>query len=187
MRALTLGFIILGLLSYTPMTGYDLKAFFDRSINFFWSAELSQIYRELSRLEKQGYISFKTEHQEGRPDKKIYSITQEGEGAFMEWLRDFPDTLSTPSRNEFLVRIFFSSKLQRGELTAQLEDYIDEQERELKIYEQIEKKLSERLKEKGYEGDTFCQRMTVKRGISFARSEISWAKECIEELKVVQN
>lgn len=183
MSPLTLGFIILGLLSYMPMTGYDLKAFFDRSINFFWSAELSQIYRELSRLEKLGYISHKTEHQEGRPDKKIYSISQEGEKAFMEWLRDFPDTLSTASRNEFLVRIFFSSRLQREELIKHLEDYIKEQDEELKIYQQIEKKLSEKLMEEGSKGDTLYQRLTVKRGLFFARAEINWARECIEELK----
>lgn len=43
---------ILGLLNYMPMTGYDLKNFFDDSIDFFWSAQMSQIYRELKNLEK---------------------------------------------------------------------------------------------------------------------------------------
>lgn len=183
MNPLTLGFIILGLLGYMPMTGYDLKAFFDRSINFFWSAELSQIYRELSRLEKLGYISHKTEHQEGRPDKKVYSISQEGDRAFIEWLKDFPKAPGTVSRNEFLVRIFFSSKLQREELKAHLEDYIKEQSQELETYRLIEKKLNEKLMEEGYKGDAFYQRFTVRRGIYFASAEINWAKECIEEIK----
>ncbi len=183
---MTLGFIILGLLSDTSMTGYELKAFLDRSINFFWSAELSQIYRELSRLEKLGYISYKTERQEGRPDKKIYSITQEGSEAFIKWLKDFPNTLSTPSRNEFLVRIFFSSKLHKEELISHFEAYIKELDEEMKIYESIERMLNEKLM-KDCKGDIFYQRLTVRRGLSFSRAEINWAKECIEELKRIQN
>ncbi len=182
---MTLRYIILGLLNYMSMTGYDLKVFMDRSINFFWSAELSQIYRELSKLEGLGYVNYRIEPQEGRPDKKIYSISQEGNIAFIEWLRDFPDTLSTPSRNEFLVRIFFSSKLKKEELILHFEDYIRELTKELKIYEPIDKKLSEKLIGKDCEDDIFYHKLTVKRGLSFARSEISWAKECIEELKKI--
>lgn len=165
------------------MTGYDLKVFMDNSINFFWSAELSQIYRELSKLEGLGYVNYRIEPQEGRPDKKIYSISQEGNTAFLEWLRDFPDTLSTPSRNEFLVRIFFSSKLKKEELILQFENYIRELTKELKIYEPIEKSLSKKIIRENCEDDIIYHRFTVKRGLSFARSEIKWAKECIEDLK----
>lgn len=180
---MTLGFIILGLLSYTPMNGYDLKAFFDRSINFFWSAELSQIYRELSRLEKLGYINYKIEHQEGRPDKKIYSISEEGEKAFEEWLKNFPDILTPVSRNEFLVRIFFSSKLDKEELISYLERYIKEQQEELNAYRLVEEKLTERLRGEKCNREVFYQRLTVRRGLSFSRAEVDWAKECIEDIK----
>lgn len=49
---------ILGILGYMPMTGYDLKTqVFDRTIAHFWSAMLPQIYRELERLEQQGWAT----------------------------------------------------------------------------------------------------------------------------------
>jgi len=179
---MTLGFIIIGLLSIKPMTGYDLKTFFDRSINFFWSAELSQIYRELSKLEKQGYVSSKIEQQEGRPDKKIYTITEDGERAFLEWLRDFPGNLSPSPRNEFLVRIFFSSRIPGDELIYQLTKYIKHQQEELKTYRETEKQINE-LMEAGRNGELFYQKLTLRRGLFFVQSEIEWAKECIEELK----
>lgn len=58
---------ILGLLTYQPMTGYDLKQVFDTSINHFWSAHQSQIYRELAALESKGQVTSQIEPQEGTP------------------------------------------------------------------------------------------------------------------------
>ena len=38
---------ILGLLNYHSLTGYEIMEVFRDSLNFFWSAQTSQIYREL--------------------------------------------------------------------------------------------------------------------------------------------
>ena len=43
---------ILGLLNYGDMTGYEIREVFNKSLNFFWQAQSSQIYRELRTLEK---------------------------------------------------------------------------------------------------------------------------------------
>lgn len=178
-----LGYIILGLLCDKPMTGYDLKTFFNNSINFFWSAKLSQIYRELGKLEEQGYINHKIEKQEGRPDKKVYSITEEGKEAFNQWLYDFPENINNSSRNEFLVRIFFSSKLPNEELIFQLKKYIKRNEEELKIYKNIEEQLNIILTKEKCKPDVFNQKLTVRRGLYFTKAGIDWANECIEEIK----
>jgi hypothetical protein len=42
---------ILGILSFSPMTGYDLKKAFDRSVRHFWPVNQSQIYRTLAELD----------------------------------------------------------------------------------------------------------------------------------------
>ena len=182
---MTLRYIILGLLCYMPMTGYDLKIFMDKSINFFWSAELSQIYRELSKLESLNYINSKIEHQEGRPDKKIYSITQEGYEAFIEWLKDFPSILSSPSRNEFLVRVFFGAKLSKEEMILLFENYIKEINKELKTYESIDKDLNQRFASSDFKmnNDYLYQNLTLKRGTSWCNAELNWAKDCINTIK----
>ena len=79
---MSLQYAVLGLLSYRQMTGYDLKKMFDESINNFWAASLSQIYRELGALEGKGYLTSVIEPQDDRPDKRIYSITEAGRAAF---------------------------------------------------------------------------------------------------------
>ena len=81
------------------------------------------------------------------------------------------------------MRIFFSSKLKKEELILQFENYIRELSKELKIYEPIEKRLSEKIIGENCEDDVIYHRFTVKRGLSFDRAEINWAKECIEDLK----
>src|SRR2546423_7126877 len=44
------GYVILGLLSWRQMSGYDIKATVDNSTRFFWAASYGQIYPELRRL-----------------------------------------------------------------------------------------------------------------------------------------
>ena len=47
---------ILGFLEFRPMTGYDLKKYFDQSIAHFWSATKSHIYQALEKLEQRGFV-----------------------------------------------------------------------------------------------------------------------------------
>ena len=63
---------ILGLLTVTPMTGYDLKhRAFDVAIAHFWKADQSQIYRTLNRLSEAGWVQSEIEAQDERPDRKV--------------------------------------------------------------------------------------------------------------------
>ena len=48
---------ILGLIALEPCSGYDVKRIVDRSIRHFWAASYGQIYPELRRLEKAGWIA----------------------------------------------------------------------------------------------------------------------------------
>ena len=65
---------ILGLLNYGDMTGYEIRTVFKDSLNHFWQAQTSQIYRELQALEKNGWITSSHVEQKGKPDKNIHSI-----------------------------------------------------------------------------------------------------------------
>ena len=54
---MSLRFAILGFLRTTPRSGYDLaRRFRDTMGGMVWMANHSQIYPELSRLEKEGLI-----------------------------------------------------------------------------------------------------------------------------------
>ncbi|WP_159478434.1 PadR family transcriptional regulator [Streptomyces caniferus] len=87
------GWAVLGLLSFgEELSGYDLKKWSDWSLRFFyWSPSFSQIYGELKRLEKVGFLSSRMVAQEtGNRDKRVYVITDEGMAAVRLWAREAP-------------------------------------------------------------------------------------------------
>jgi PadR family transcriptional regulator, regulatory protein AphA len=183
---MSLSYAMLGILSYGPMTGYNLKKVFDKSISQVWVASLSQMYRELSSLEKKGYVSSHVQKQEDRPDKKVYTLTEEGENAFNNWLRDFPEKLSFAQRDAFMLRIFFGSKLEKEEIINQFQRFILEKNQHLRTLNEIEKNFSrcsgEFLLESSEKEELFWH-FTIKKGKMTLKTLISWAEECIEELE----
>ena len=77
---------ILGMLSITPLSGYDLNRAFVGSVAHFWHADQSQIYRTLDRLAADGAIKTKVIRQSGKPDRKVHSLTPAGRGELHRWL-----------------------------------------------------------------------------------------------------
>ena len=47
---------ILGLLTWRPLSGYDLKVTIERSLGNFWSESYGQIYPQLTQLAQDGLI-----------------------------------------------------------------------------------------------------------------------------------
>ncbi len=174
---------ILGLLTYEPRTGYDLKAFFENSINFMWTASLSQIYRELSKLEGQGYLTSIVEPQTGRPDKKYYQVTEEGEQAFRDWLVKFPGSLSTAVRDEFSVRIFFGSRLTREETIFQLRRFIKEKQEEMASLHHVIRVIEHYSHHISAPEEEFYWKLIHKRGVMTCTALIEWAEDSIREIE----
>jgi Predicted transcriptional regulators len=172
------------------MSGYGLKKIFDKSIYHVWSASLSQIYRELSALEKKGYVKSTIKKQEDRPDKKIYNITEAGKNAFHEWLKDFSGTFSAPKRDEFMLKIFFGSKLEKEQLITEFNQFILQKKEYLKSLKEIEKNFGRYRHEFTIdipEKEEIFWNFTVKRGIMNLETAIKWAEECIVELEKIKS
>ena len=117
-----LKYALLGFLRYSSMTGYELKQSMDHSTSNFWHAELSQIYVTLKKMEENGLVSSVAEEQESRPDRRdrrVYSITEAGANDLDRWLRT-PDVEIYPSKEPFLLKLFFSAKVEKEFLLTQL-------------------------------------------------------------------
>jgi DNA-binding PadR family transcriptional regulator len=101
----TLRYIILGLLGAHPMSGYDIKRAFDRSLATYWNAGNSQIYTTLKALAARGLVTSDLVVQEGRPNRRVYRLTPTGRSAIDAWLVEpVPDRFT---KDEFLTRLFF--------------------------------------------------------------------------------
>jgi DNA-binding PadR family transcriptional regulator len=67
-------------------SGYELTRRFDRSIGYFWSATHQQIYRTLRTMEADGWVSATVVVQRGRPDKKVYTVSDAGRFELARWI-----------------------------------------------------------------------------------------------------
>lgn len=86
MAGMALEHALLVSLSERPGSGLELNRRFAGSIGFFWSATHQQIYRTLARMEADGWVAVETVAQDGRPDKKVYSVSAAGRAELHDWL-----------------------------------------------------------------------------------------------------
>ena len=177
---MSLGNALLGLLNHRPMTGYDLKKMLDHPMGFFWAAQLSQIYRELNKLEEKGLVKSAIEPQEKRPDRKVYQLTKEGRETFLNWLNKFPDQLSEQYRSKFLMRIFFSSKIKLDELAFEIKRYKKEIEEELRYLNKVEQWIKNYSREKKLKEHAFYWNLIVKKEHKSITAGAEWANECLQ-------
>jgi DNA-binding PadR family transcriptional regulator len=177
---MSLGNALLGLLDHRPMTGYDLKKMLDHPIGFFWVAQMSQIYRELNKLEEKGLVKSEIEPQEKRPDRKVYQITKEGQETFLHWLNKFPNRLSELYRSRFLMRIFFSSRIKLEELAFEIMRYKKEIEKQLKYLSKVEQWIKDYSREKKFKEDAFYWNLIVKKEYRSIAAGMEWADECLQ-------
>lgn len=102
---------LLGLLSEGPATGYALIKDFDVSTSVIWPAPKGEIYRELARLEKDGFVS--REAEAGPRRQRAWRITTKGRSELKRWLTSEGDyTL----RYEPILRAAFLSTLKGDEV-----------------------------------------------------------------------
>jgi DNA-binding PadR family transcriptional regulator len=98
-------YVILGMLGWRPMSGYEIKSLVDRSTRFFWAASYGQIYPELRRLSAAGLIEGKASPQGGRR-RNVYRLTPAGRRELRAWLGVDADVFEL--RDEGLLKLFFA-------------------------------------------------------------------------------
>lgn len=97
---------VLGLLSETPGSGYDLLQHFAKSLADIWPATQSQLYGELSKLADLGLIASAAVGPRGR---KEYHITEAGRTELQRWVTH-PEE-DPPFRSPKLLRILLLGAL----------------------------------------------------------------------------
>lgn len=172
---------ILGLLNYGSMTGYEIMLTFKNSLNFFWTAHTSQIYRELHTLKNRGWVSDEYIAQSDKPDKKLFSITESGIEELNRWLAE--DDTGFETRCPTLMKTFF-----RGERSP---------EENLGFFRRFGEKCEEFSQGLNCVPDVIEQykqmiddpekalywKMSYEYGVLYAQMLEDWTGRCIRELE----
>ncbi len=175
---MALAHAILAALVDAPCSGYDLAKRFDGSVGFFWSASHQQIYRELSKLEDQGWISCETILQAARPDKKLYRVTDLGEQQLTEWIAQPCEP--TPTKDDLLVKIFAGHVAPNQIILAELERHQKAHSEKLSTYKDLEQDYFQNPQELP-ESAKF-RYLTLLNGIAYETYWIAWCDQAIQLL-----
>ena len=172
---------ILGFLSLSPLSGYDLKKTFDRSVQHFWPANQSQIYRTLAELDEQGLVSKEVISRDERLDMKVYSLTETGRVELHNWL-------ATPlrpqdTREPFLIQLFFGGQLSEAELLNLLQHQLRDVEATLAVYAGFYEATTTYLQQNPATRDQFLQALTLEFGLKAQQVHQRWLQNTIERLQ----
>jgi PadR family transcriptional regulator, regulatory protein AphA len=170
-------FALLGLLSFCPMSGYDLKQLSGWSIGHFWREGYGQIYPVLKKMTAEGLVSRKTETNPGRPDRHIYALTAAGRKELTAWLRK-PAVAEVP-RNEFLLKLFFGGLAPAAVSAKHVEEQRGQCKQALEAYKATRKRLE---KEAANHPQKPFWLMTLNYGEHLVRAEAKWCDETLKEL-----
>ena len=174
---------MLGLLNYGNMTGYEIMGVFRNSLSHFWTAQTSQIYRELQTLEQKGWVSVEHIPQESRPDKNVFCITESGREELLSWLKQ--DGQEKGIRSPLLMKTFF-----RGECSL---------EENIRFFREIAENADVFPKGKGVADQAKTQyenviddprkalfwKFTIEYGVMYEKMLREWCAQCIKELEEV--
>lgn len=175
---MALSHAILAALMDRPHSGYDLAKRFDGSVGFFWHASHQQIYRELSKLEQVGLLNAECIEQDGRPNKKLYSVNESGRQALQDWIE-------TPSKvmalkDELLVKLFAGYVVPKDILLKEIKHHyrqhrthLDTYQAEAQLYSQNLHQLSEAQK---------FQYATLRAGIHYETARLAWFEDVLKLL-----
>jgi DNA-binding PadR family transcriptional regulator len=171
---------ILGFLGEQPRSGYDLKTrCFDDAVSDFWTADQAQIYRTLDRLQAARMVSVTRKRQSGKPDRKVYSLTDLGRQALTSWVST-PIPLAAP-RDSFLLQLYFGAGISDGEVTGQL--------RERRILHQARLDNLREHASRSARGAIASARQATLRNAAFTgamaieRAAIDWLDDCIADIE----
>ena len=179
---MSLRYGILGMLSKWEATGYDIKKEFDEVMSVFWHSHLSQIYPELNKLEEKEWVKSRIVKQTDKPDKKVYSITENGKEALVRWLMKPPEAPKV--KDPFLMQTFFKDNVPVNEAIFHLQVHVKQREERLdKIKYLLESRWKDIKQRDVMKPRIVLSFAVLKRGLESEMNYIKWCEETVQLLE----
>jgi DNA-binding PadR family transcriptional regulator len=128
--------VCLGMLTDGEASGYDLKKAFESSFGHCFAAGYGSIYPALASLAECGCVSCEEIPQDGKPDRKVYRITDKG---WKQLLAELDDPApSHKVRSEFLATMAFAHLMTPQQVQTVLDSRIKDAEENLQYIDEFE-------------------------------------------------
>lgn len=171
-------YVLLGLLDWEPMSGYDIKKTVEKTIRDFWHESYGNIYPTLKKFLAEGLAKKTVERQQGRPDRIVYQITAAGRRELVDWLEEPPRPQR--ARDEFLAKFIFGYLVPRQTNIEQIEHYRRKLDERLEWYREMEALLKrDRLQSR----KKLLEYLTLRQGGYVLEGHLRWCEEALSALR----
>ncbi|MBN1248760.1 MAG: PadR family transcriptional regulator [Anaerolineae bacterium] len=157
--------IILGLLAQEPMSGYDIKSLFSGLSWMIGTPSYGSLYPTLHALLEEHLLDVSVEPGDGKPSRKLYSVTQAGREYLDAWLKEsaIPESSIKAFIHQLIVAGNFSPDELKDHLTqrrSQVVDFLEAPDDSPQGQEQLAGNLGKQL--------------VRDYGLAIARAELAW-------------
>ena len=151
--------------------GYELKAAFETLLAGTWRLNVGQVYRELARLEADGYVEAHVVEQQLLPDRKVYRLTRTGRKQLADWLAQ-PSSGVVRLRDDLFLKVI----LQWDDPEATIDTIWRQRDAHLATMADIQSLRSQ--------PDTDSATRLLLDGILFRfEADLRWLDHCEQELE----
>jgi len=167
-------FVVLGLLSESPMTGYQIKKIIDLRFRFFWNESYGQLYPTLKSLTRCGLIEETGVARKGKRAQKTYQLKPEGLQELRNWLEQ--PVARESLRLEILLKMYFSNLVAAETMIGHIELFQAKHERDLEWLRQAKSEL-ERIIDQHPNHPHILK--VIDFGIKVNEAYLTWSRETI--------
>jgi DNA-binding PadR family transcriptional regulator len=187
-------YVILGLLRFGPLSGYEIRAELARDAATFWSESYGQIYPALHALRAAGRVRPLTRNDEAhvgraarrqqasRRPKFVYAITTRGREALEAWL-ELPPRVEAP-RNELLMKLFLADREFIEKPDTWIRELLDREEERLARIERMQRDVPRTAHR--HPNVRFWS-FALAHGEAQARATIAWCRTTLASLAHLQH
>jgi DNA-binding PadR family transcriptional regulator len=162
---------VLALLADRPAHGYEIKrGLEERFGSVVAPLNAGQVYTTLQRLQRDELVADDAVAQSGRPDKRVYRLTDAGRQALEEWLG--VPSAPTRLRDDFFMKLVFAQSLGLADPAALIA-------RQREAYLRSLGELERVLADGGADGTTA---LVVEGAALHLEADLKWLDRCEEVL-----
>lgn len=173
-------YAILGILSFGPMSGYDIKKKIETSTSNFWSESYGQIYPILKQLVSQGLATYFIEEQVGKPNRHVYELTEKGQQELQRWLTEPVEP--QVERIEILLKLFFGQQVSIKDNIRHVQQFRELQQELMHKYQAMEAELKQKKVNRPNEPYLL---VTVSYKLHVTSSLIDWCDQTLNILNQI--
>jgi DNA-binding PadR family transcriptional regulator len=154
------------------MSGYDIKCLLESWSWLVDSPSFGSLYPTLHALQDDGLVTVERVPGQGKPARKVYTITEAGMQALREWV-DQP-VAQDASLKTFIMRLILASNFSHTGLIA----YLQQRRSQVTVHRATLEQIAGTLDEMGDLG----QRLASDYGLALASAELVWLDSALEHL-----